>query len=135
MRRTAGFTLLEIAVALAVLGVGVVTCFQMFGGSLRIQDRAMRETRAVVKAREKMDALLVKPPEELADYHPVREEEGGFTIDVLNRPAGPEEGLDERALEVQSEVALLYLEVDVTWQDGAGSKTYALGTMRLVPRL
>ena len=63
MRRTpaAGFTLLEIAVALAILGVGIVTCLQVFSGSIRLQDRATRQSRAVLHARAAMDALLFQP--------------------------------------------------------------------------
>ena len=38
--RRGGFTLLEIAVALAIVGMGAVTCLQLFSGSLRLQDRA-----------------------------------------------------------------------------------------------
>ena len=131
MRRTAGFTLLEIAVALAVLGVGVVTCFQMFGGSLRIQDRAMRQSRAVLHARAAMDALLFQP--EIVDHTEERTTAEGFHTRVLVRHAGAEEGITEKDLELQSEVSLRYLQVDVTWQDGAGKKTYTLKSMRMAP--
>ena len=60
MRRapaSVGFTLIEIAVALAILGVGIVTCLQIFGGSLRMQARASRETRAVLAARAQVEML------------------------------------------------------------------------------
>jgi prepilin-type N-terminal cleavage/methylation domain-containing protein len=131
VRRTAGFTLLEIAVALAVLGVGVVTCFQMFGGSLRIQDRAMRQSRAVLHARAAMDALLFQP--EVTDHTEERTTAEGLVTRILVRHAGPEEGVDKRALEFQSDFGLRYLEVDVTWQDGTGTKTYTLKSLRMAP--
>ncbi len=131
MRRTAGFTLLEIAVALAVLGVGVVTCLQMFGGSLRIQDRAMRQSRAVLHARAAMDALLFQP--EVTDHTEERTTAEGLVTRILVRHAGPEEGVDKRALEFQSDFGLRYLEVDVTWQDGTGTKTYTLKSLRMAP--
>lgn len=131
MRRTAGFTLLEIAVALAVLGVGVVTCLQMFGGSLRIQDRAMRQSRAVLHARAAMDALLFQP--EVTDHTEERTTAEGLVTRILVRRAGPEEGVDKRALEFQSDVGLRYLQVDVTWQDGTGTKTYTLKSLRMAP--
>jgi len=129
-RRAAGFTLLEISVALAILGVGVVACMQIFGASLRLQDRAMRESRAVLHARATMDALLFQP--EITDHTEERTTAEGFKTHILVRHAGPDEGLPEtRALDVQSDVALRYLQVDVTWEDGAGAKTYTLRSMRV----
>ena len=126
-----GFTLLEVAVALAILGTGVVTCLQIFSGSLRLQDRASRETRAVLHARATMDALLFQP--EIADHTEERDTAEGFHTKVLVRHAGTEDGLDEKLLDVESDIALRYLEVDVSWQDGAGVKTYRLTSMRMAP--
>ena len=129
--RAGGFTLLEIAVALAVVGVGVVACMQIFGGSLRLQDRAMRQSRAVLHARAAMDALLFQP--EIADHTEERDTAEGFHTRILVRHAGATEGLTEKDLDFQSEVSLRYLQVDVTWQDGAGNKTYTLKSLRMAP--
>jgi general secretion pathway protein I len=134
MRRAprAGFTLLEIAVALAVLGVGVVGCLQIFAGSLRLQDRGSRQTRAVLHARAVMDSLLVIP--ELGDRSQEYTTAEGFHTRVLVRRAGPEEGVEPRpALDFEAEKSLRYLEVDVAWQDGAGSKSYTLWSLRMAP--
>jgi len=128
---TSGFTLLEIAVALAVLGVGIVTCLQVFGGSLRLQDRASRESRAVLHARATMDALLFQP--EITDHSEERTTAEGFRTRVLVRHAGAEEGLEERALDFETDVGLRYLQVDVTWEDARGSKTYTLKSLRMAP--
>jgi general secretion pathway protein I len=127
----AGFTLLEISVALAILGVGVVSVMQIFGSSLRLQDRASRESRVVLHARAAMDALLFQP--EIADHTEERDTAEGFHTRILVRKAGPEEGIDDKDLDMQSEVSLRYLQVDVTWQDGAGKKTYTLKSMRMAP--
>jgi prepilin-type N-terminal cleavage/methylation domain-containing protein len=129
----AGFTLLEIAIALAILGVGVVSVMQIFGASLRLQDRASRESRAVLHARAAMDALLFQP--EIVDHTEERDTAEGFHTKVLVRHAGVEEGLDEKELEFQSEVSLRYLQVDVTWQDGIGKKTYTLKSLRMAPEV
>lgn len=133
MKRSAraGFTLLEIAVALAILGVGVVACLQIFSGSLRLQDRAMRQSRAVLHARVAMDALLFQP--EIVDHTEERDTADGFRTKIIVRHAGRDEGLDERDLDFAEDVSLRYLEVDVTWQDGLGTKTYTLKSMRRAP--
>ncbi len=129
MRR--GFTLIEVAVALAILGVGVVICLQIFGASLRMQQRASRETRAVLAARAAMDALIASP--EIQDHSESRDSAEGFRTHVEVRHAGPDEGLSGKALDFQSEYSLRYLQVDVTWRDGAGAKTYTLKSLRLAP--
>jgi general secretion pathway protein I len=126
-----GFTLLEIAVALAVLGIGVVTCLQIFSGSLRLQDRASRESRAILFARGLMDALVFD--REIKDHSEVLNTAEGYRARILVRHAGADEGLDKRDLDFQSDVSLRYLEVEVTWQDGIGSKTYLLKSMRAAP--
>lgn len=132
MRRSAGFTLLEIAVALAILGVGVVTVLQIFSGSLRLQDRAARETRAVLHARAAMDALLFQP--EIADHTEERTTAEGFRTRILVRHAGAEDGVDSGGdLAFESDWSLRYLQVDVSWQDGSGAKTYSVKSLRVAP--
>ena len=131
-RGSGGFTLLEIAVALAIVGVGITTCLQIFGGSLRLQDRAARQTRAVLHARAAMDALLFQP--EIVDHSEERTTAEGFQTRILVRHAGVEDGVeDPRVLDLAPETALRYLQVDVVWQDGAGTKTYTLKSLRVAP--
>jgi prepilin-type N-terminal cleavage/methylation domain-containing protein len=128
-----GFTLLEIAVALAVLGIGVVTCLQIFSGSLRLQDRATRQSRAVLHARATMDALLFQP--EITDHSEERETADGFVTHILVRHALPAEGAPEQAdADAEpSELTLRYVQVDVTWTDGLGAKSYTVTSMRTAP--
>lgn len=132
-RMNAGFTLLEIAVALAILGVGVVTCLEIFGAGLRLQERASRETRAVLAARAAMDALLFQP--EIVDHTEERASAEGYRTVVTIRHAGPEDGveLDNEEMGFASDVSLRYLQVDVSWQDGRGLKTYTLKSLRAAP--
>ena len=131
MKRAPGFTLIEVAVALAILGVGVVFCLQIFGASLRMQSRASRGTRAVLAARAAMDALLASP--EIRDHDEDRDSAEGFRTHVVVRHAGAAEGVSEKALDFQSEHSLRYLEVDVVWKDGSGAKTYTLKSLRMAP--
>ncbi len=129
--RAAGFTLLEMSVALAIVGVGIVTCLQIFTGSIRLQDRSSRESRAVLHARAAMDALLFG--NEVTDHSEERTTTEGFRTHILVRHAGPDEGIDHKTFDLASDVGLRYLEVDVTWQDGTGAKTYTLKSMRAAP--
>ena len=146
-----GFTLLEIAVAVAILGIGVVTLQQIYQGALRLQERSSRESRVVLHARAAMDALLKSP--KVTELCPSPEEttREGFRWHTCIRPATPEEGAsagdkgsddnnpsanangntNTHTISGDTEQTLWYVEVDVTWQDGAGSKTYTLQSLRM----
>jgi hypothetical protein len=78
-----------------------------------------------------MDALLFQP--DIVDHTEERDTADGFRTKILVRHAGAEEGLDEQDLDFVSDVGLRYLQVDVTWQDGVGSKSYTLKSMRRAP--
>jgi general secretion pathway protein I len=129
-RRTAGFTLLEVAVAVAILGAGIVTCLQVFAGSLRLQSSASRRTRAVLHARATMDALLFQP--EVKDHTEERDTAEGYHTTVLVRHATVEEGGTEDE-EFVSDMGLRYLQVDVSWHEGGGEKRYTLKSLRTAP--
>lgn len=126
----AGFTLLEIAVALSVLGIGVVTCLQIFSGSLRLQGRSARQSQAVVYARSAMDDLLTQREQLQGSDTTI----GGFHVTSSWRVCGSDEGCDEEHLgEIDPEEYPVYLQVDVTWRDGVGAKTYTLKSLRMPP--
>ena len=131
-RGEAGFTLLEIAVALAILGVGVVTCLNIFSGGLKLQDRATRQSRAVLHARATMDALLFQP--EIVDHSEERTTADGFVTHILVRHATTEEGAPEQSERDDApELTLRYVQVDVVWSDGLGQKSYTVSSMRTAP--
>ena len=130
-RRQRGFTLLEVGVSLANLGAGVVTRLQVFGGALRLQDRAARQVGVVRQARAMMDSLLLEaePLNGVREIEPTAE---GYVTVLRGRPAGPEDNIvlgdaEDLALEVVPWI----VEDEVKWQDATGVKTYALRSLRL----
>lgn len=132
--RRAGFTLLEVAVALAILGAGVVTCLQIFSGALRLQSRASRQTRVVLTARAAMDGMLARQ-DLVNSVKDLPMDTQGFTVRTEVMDATPEDGIVVPEGIDAEEMPLVpkKLVVTVTWQDGLGDKSYVLRTLRLIP--
>ena len=130
-RRARGFTLLEVAVAMAILAAGVVTCLQIFTGSLRLQQRSSRQLRVALAARSSMDSLFtLRKLEVKCDQQPPSAE--GFVVSYCIAEAGAADGIVLPS-ETEPEDPPLLLTVNVAWQDAGGTKTYTLRSLRLAP--
>ncbi len=55
-----GFTLLEVVVALTIVGLGVVTLLEIFSSGLRLGARSSVHTEAAAYARQVMDEILAR---------------------------------------------------------------------------
>lgn len=55
LRRSSGFSLLEVMLALAILGIAVVAIFQLFSINLRSTQKAEDYTKAIFYARSMLD--------------------------------------------------------------------------------
>ena len=60
VNRRGGFTLLEIIVAMAIFGLGVVTLLQIFSLGLRLGARSSVETESMAYGRLVMDEILAR---------------------------------------------------------------------------
>jgi prepilin-type N-terminal cleavage/methylation domain-containing protein len=58
--RGAGFTLLEVVVAMAIVGLGVVTLLEIFSLGLRLGAKSSVETEAMAYGRQVMDEVLAR---------------------------------------------------------------------------
>lgn len=122
-----GFTLIEIAIAMSVLGLCVVSALQVFGGSMRLARNASRMTEAVVHGKALMDSVLWAP--DLADNVTHGTIGNGFRWQRTIRAAGIEDGADEQ----QTDLRLAVISVTVEWDEPNGVKAYTIGTLRVAP--
>jgi prepilin-type N-terminal cleavage/methylation domain-containing protein len=60
-RSNTGFTLLEVMVAMTIVGLGVVTLLQIFSLGLRLGSRSNVQTEAIAQGARVMDELLARP--------------------------------------------------------------------------
>jgi len=117
-RRSKGFSLLEVMVALAILGVSIVAVFQLFSATLRASKKAENHTKAVIYARSLMDGLYsVKDPKE--EVGPVTLQDGfSGNREVSLRQASEDE-----------HVKLYEMTVTVTWPPSGSFKIKGLRTI------
>jgi prepilin-type N-terminal cleavage/methylation domain-containing protein len=101
-----GFTLVEVAVALFILGVTVVAMVEATSGTLRAQAGAERSREAVALAEWKMNHLAASSVDSLKQYLVTRRGEIAlpphrYVWQALVRPARGEDRLWEVAVRVE----------------------------------
>lgn len=134
--RQRGFTLIEIAIGMAVLGVGVVAALQVFGSSIQLARSAGRRAEAVMHAKALMDSALWAPELKATTSH--GEIGNGYRWERVLRLADAEDSIramddDDQGFARDTEVRLSVVTVEIEWDEPSGVKYYRLGTMRVEP--
>ncbi len=120
-----GFTLLEVLVALALLGIALVVILQLFSANMRAIAASDSYAKAVMTAESKMREVL--DDDQIGEKTWSETTNDGYRIDTSI--AGTEKKRTEN-LPVQ----LLEITVTVNWTDGNKDRTLSLKTMKLIPK-
>jgi len=136
--RATGFTLLEVAIALAIMGVGVVTVLELFSAGLRMEGAAGTRARAVVYARGLLDQANTVP--ELKPGSGRGEYDNGYRWEWTIREA-PEyteqkdRDLRPKDLGPKDELTMYEIEVSVLWPETRDREgVYTIRTLRVGQR-
>lgn len=119
-RRRAGFTLIEVLIAVAVLGTALVVLLHCQLVSIRLADRAAQLTRATLLAEAMMAERLAQGYPE-AGTEQGADEDGAVPMSWTVQVAPAE--LDVPGGELRS------VQVEVAWQDGRGTRRVTLNTL------
>ena len=127
-----GFTLLEVAIALAILGVGVVTVLEILSASLRMEAASGVRTRAVVLARTLLDDTMTTA-EVVVGQEAGRYDET-YRWERAVREAPEQTDSSGREFEIRSDVTIYEIEVSVLWPQTADREgVYTVRTLRVGP--
>lgn len=120
-----GFTLLEVVVAMAIIGLGVLTLLEIFSLGLRLGAKSFEKTEASVYGRRVMDEVLIR--------REVQEgkEEGSVTEKHLWR-LRVEPYPDESTILSSTGWKLKEITLEMRYRDGEREKKIEMKTLRLV---
>ena len=132
-RTQRGFTLLEVLVALVLLGIGVATAYTTISGSTRLDERMTGHAAAMVLAHSKLDEALASTDFELASEAKEDRYAGisfGYRV-VLS----PVELLDEAQKKVIANFPqqVQRVAIEVFWGPKDAPQTYTLTSYRIAP--
>jgi prepilin-type N-terminal cleavage/methylation domain-containing protein len=132
VRRQLGFTLLEVMIAVAIMGIGIVGALQLFSGSMNLAGASDQQSKATVLARALIDEEMWR---DVLEENQRTGTEGIFSWTVLTQPIEREllgNNEDDAELhDVADELGLWLIHAEVRWQAALGEKTVLLETARI----
>jgi type II secretion system protein I len=120
-----GFTLLEVLVALAILGIAVTTVFQLFSSNLRAISVSENYVSASVAAGARMREMLDREDLAVGSWNEITAE--GYAVDV-----SVAEVLQERTKDLS--VQVLEVVLTLQWRKDLKGKTLTLRSMKTIER-
>ncbi|MHB9117867.1 MAG: type IV pilus modification PilV family protein [Burkholderiales bacterium] len=128
----AGFTLIEVLVAMTILGVAYAAILGAFSGSIKLLRQASEYQNAMLLARSKLDETAIDPNLDIEDRG--TEEKYGnisYAYKIVIRPIP----LLEPALlqTVQLPIKLQEITVDVFWGEKGHERRYKLTSYKMSP--
>jgi general secretion pathway protein I len=110
-----GFTLIEVIVALAILGIGLTVIIELFSGGLRLGRTSEEYTKAVNYARVKMEEVLSKQKIEEGNEEGEFDQTFRWQVDVKRMDILP----TEKNPDFKPPVELFEVKVNVLWKSGS----------------
>ncbi|MFQ5483318.1 MAG: prepilin-type N-terminal cleavage/methylation domain-containing protein [Nitrospinaceae bacterium] len=122
MKTERGFTLLEVMVAMAILGFGFLLIVQLFSGGVRLASASDQYLKGVALAHHKLGQL------ELAHFAG-EETSGGFKGEPGYRWALDKEPFASPLNQPDENIQLSQVTLTVSWEDGSRPRTVQLASL------
>lgn len=122
-----GFTLLEVVVAMAIVGLGVVTLLEIFSSGLRLGASSAVRTRAITVGQQAFDEFLLRHRLDGSDQAEGTAEGYRWRGRVDRFPEGGE-------LSSEAGWELKEISLRLRYRDGLREKEVEMRTLRLVKK-
>jgi prepilin-type N-terminal cleavage/methylation domain-containing protein len=123
--KVSGFTLLEVLVALSLLGIAVTVIVQLFSADLRAISASESYVNGTLEAQTKIREILESKDLSERSW-------GGVTENGYRFEASMAAVLPERTENLL--VQLLEINVTIFWAQGPGEKSLSLKTLKVIPK-
>lgn len=117
--KSKGFTLIEVLVAMAILGVGLTLIIELFSGGLRLGRASEEYTKAVNYARIKMEEIMVKPMMEEGSEEGKFDDTFRWQVEVKKVDLLPIENRPEFKPPVQ----FFQVQINIVWKSGSKERS------------
>lgn len=126
-----GFTLIEVLVALAILGIGLCVILELFSGGLRSVKISEEYVKATWYGKGKMEEALSAKDFAEGVTEGSFDSQFSWTLDVkkVSPPVSQVTG-DQNNSDESLPVDLYQVTLKVTWPSGAGQRTLELESLR-----
>ena len=128
MKKERGFTIVEVVIALAILGMGLTVIMELFSGGLRLGKTSGEYIKAVNYGRLKLEEIGLKPilEEEM--------EEGKFDDLFRWQVVTKRVNLlpDEQAKDLKPPVELFHMDIQIIWKSGHKEKSIRVESYQTV---
>jgi len=112
-----GFTLMEVMVALAIFGIGLIVVIELFSGSLKAAVKSQEYSRAIILCREKMNEAMMDDQLQPGNYEGDFGDGYTWEMEVLPYDIFENEGAEDLPIK------MLEIRVRSIWK---GRKTFEL---------
>jgi len=129
IRRSGGFTLLELLLAFMVFALSFATVLEILSGSMRNTVRARQFTEAALTAQSVMDQVGVEIP--LESGYSSRGEDGDYrwSLEIYDY-AGAESDMNAVELAELTQVLLLKVDLEVHWGEPPRERSERFSTVK-----
>jgi general secretion pathway protein I len=127
---TTGFTLIEIVVALAILGIGLTVIIELFSGGLRMGRASEEYTKAVNYARMKMEEMAVKEEVEEGIEEGEFDETYRWQVGVKKVNILPV----EKETDFKPPVEFFQVKINVIWKSGFKDRFTSIESYKTIKR-
>ncbi len=123
----AGFTLIEVMVTLAILGIALTVIIELFSAGLRLARKSEDYSRAVFYGRQLIEELCLQ--DEISEKEEAGEFEGGYTWKYQMKPVSV---LIDEDDDRDFSVKVYTVKVVVSWPSGGIEKNIDFETLKTV---